>query len=177
MCNESSGCRLSTESSVCVACFRHSTFGRWYRNDLMWTQTTSMTTSTWKSTDIMTYIFNDFLQIWSWCLQKTLSHRNPYPVCGDECSQDTGPARGSRPSPTSFQESRRSFCTECRSCTPTPKHHTAASLSGHTWVLIANKVHWLSIMCDAILYILCNIYHFKKCYKMNDNTSGTKQRH
>lgn len=86
-----------------------------------------------------------------------------YLFCGEQCSQDRGPSRGSRPNPKSFPESRHSFYTECMSCTPT---HTQWFTKQQAWgpkmVHTVNKAHKLSMMYTVMgsLTILqfCVIY-------------------
>lgn len=102
MNNESSGCRLNTESSLCVACCHHSTCGRWYRSYLRWKKKKNHTImSTTPGHNIWLHIYKSYL------------------YCEEGCSQGTGLHHGSRPSPSSFQESLHSFYTGCMSCTPT----------------------------------------------------------
>lgn len=106
--------------------------------------------------------------------EDTVVSQTSYLYCGEECSQDTGPARGSMPSPRSFQESYRSFYTECRSCTPTQTQqwHITTSISGPRRVHTANKMHKLSIIYDSmafltlinycVIYIILNRFYVAK---------------
>lgn len=115
MGNESSDCKLSTESFAFVACCHHNTCGRWYRNYL----NVKRGHINWTA-----HFCCLLLKTLLWIKKKTVyCSEHVYLCCGEECSQDTGLVHGSMPNPRSFRESHRSFYTEYRSCTPTEKQH------------------------------------------------------
>lgn len=84
----------------------------------------------WLGFQTLNNVFSEHSNIWLRSLQNTGVSQRSHLFHGEKCSQDRGPGRGSRPSPRNFQESRRSFYTECMSCTPaqTQQCHKTASM-------------------------------------------------
>lgn len=75
MCDESSGCTLNTESSVCAAWCRHNTCDRRCRSHLINSDHESVTSAiglVWDVYNQWTMYSAELLHIWLWGLQKTL---------------------------------------------------------------------------------------------------------